>query len=73
MGPRRGPLSQPLLDEDALMKFAPYTIDEQSHNAIMAYLGELPAKYANGLISELNKRAASAAETAQNESTAPKK
>lgn len=33
--------------------FEPYTVSEQQHQAIVNYLGDIPAKYANPLLSTL--------------------
>lgn len=37
----------------AQQPFAPYTISEQEHQAILNYLGDVPSKYSNPLISGL--------------------
>ena len=34
-------------------QFEPYTITAQEHQAILNYLGDVPAKYANPLINQL--------------------
>jgi hypothetical protein len=33
--------------------FEPYTITEQGHQALLFYLGDVPAKYANPIINQL--------------------
>ncbi len=48
------------------MTFVAYTIDEKAHNAMLQYLGEIPAKFANPLISTLNTQARIAAAQGQN-------
>ena len=51
----------PALAED---KFVPFTIDETTYKGLLTYLGDVPSKYANPLISLLVKKEAEAVETA---------
>lgn len=50
--------------------FAPFTIDEQTYTGLMNYLGEVPSKYANPVITTLIQKeqaALAAAKTAVKE------
>ena len=49
-------------------KFVPFTMDEQTFNAIQQYLGDVPSKYAVPLIQLLNQKA----QAAKVEATQPK-
>lgn len=35
-------------------QFEPYTISQQDHQALLNFLGDVPAKYANPMIGQLN-------------------
>ena len=37
-------------------KFTPFTIDEPAYRALMNFLGEVPSKYANPIISALDQK-----------------
>lgn len=38
-------------------KFVPFTIDEAAYRALMNYLGDVPARYANPMIAALDQKA----------------
>lgn len=48
-------------------KFAPFTVDEQTYNQLLNFLGEVPSKYANPIIQALvtKEQAAAKAEAAK--------
>lgn len=50
-----------LAQQPASPPFEPFQVDEQLYTAIMTYLADLPAKYANPLLSTLTERERQAA------------
>lgn len=45
---------------EAQTSFVPYVVDETMHRSFMAYLGDMPARYANPLINDLTRLSAEA-------------
>ena len=54
-------------------KFVPFTIDQQTYNGMMNYLGEIPAKYANPMITTLIQKEQEALKAEADKAAAPKK